>query len=794
MADDFSSFFEKAQKKEGDDFSSFFETAKKGGKKPPPPAKPEFAEMPSMDIMGGFTGGTYQAPTKVPESVREFERREGPLGYAKEYGKGAIAGVAGLPAELTVNLPSNLLAIGSLPARGVTYGLEKAGLMTPERRQAGLENINKTAEALRFGYGVPEASKYMFGEPQGPVAKGMRTAGEALGIPSPLAITEGARLPIAAAKLVAKPFQKAAELVRTAKGTDARALAEEIRGATSELTLQTKAAQETAAANAAAEAERLRGISAQIANRDAVAAERAAQRAGLPPEAMADVREAALATARDRVREAERRAVQAGLNETEVAAHVADVERNVVKAEQEIAALEQRLLTSPQMRPEEFGSMVANATRKLAQDAIDAREKLSGFGAAIRSAGNELRVETSNIIGYLESTLKSVKDPSIRMTLETIKNELTNIVDKKQIASLSIAQADSARKMMDRIMRTKQVQYANGTVGDAADALRYVSEARKRLAKIAGEAYTPYKEALNKFRELSRPLDIVERKGPLRQIVDIDNMSQELLRGSADIAGRVIQRAREGHPVFTRLLEIDPNIRNGAAAYFNRELFGAGRVPNADTLRAFLQKNEGVLRQLNLYDDFRTIAAARQSGQRALDAVKTELTGAKVEAKTAQQALRETLGAVSEAERLRGGAVERLAAAQKQTVAPEKIATEPAKTAAQRQVEITKQIGKTEATQASASERARNLELKMTELAREDLKTVSSKAESIIKDMATKGELTPQQYDQLLQQIRMVDNAYGKTDEARKKVLKIVGALGVTGLGGAGVKSYLGNP
>ena len=36
MADDFSSFYESAQKKGGDDFSSFYETAKKSEVKPAP--------------------------------------------------------------------------------------------------------------------------------------------------------------------------------------------------------------------------------------------------------------------------------------------------------------------------------------------------------------------------------------------------------------------------------------------------------------------------------------------------------------------------------------------------------------------------------------------------------------------------------------------------------------------------------------------------------------------------------------------------------------------------------------
>ena len=46
------------------------------------PAKPT-EQMPMYDPMGGVTGYT-EAKAPISKETREFERREGPFGYAKE--------------------------------------------------------------------------------------------------------------------------------------------------------------------------------------------------------------------------------------------------------------------------------------------------------------------------------------------------------------------------------------------------------------------------------------------------------------------------------------------------------------------------------------------------------------------------------------------------------------------------------------------------------------------------------------------------------------------------------------
>lgn len=736
-----------------------------GGK--PAAAKSEPTEMLPMDEVSMQFGRAAPTPQA---STMPYQKQIGRAAEAfRALGRGAVKGAVGLPGELEAlgayTLPETIGRLAPGLARKMP---ERFGVTPPEQRVEVFPRaatVGKMLEGLGAGR-TPER------------AKGFEEAGELAGG----FVSYGPR---AAEKVAgaAETVGKAGEVVRRARGTEARQAAEALRGTTTELAGEIKAAQEAAAATAAREVDRLQAISTQIAEREAIAAERAAARAGVPPEAMADIRQAALTAHRERVRAAEREAIKAGATRDEALAAVVDAERTLIKANDEIAALERRLLSGERMTPEEFGGMVANAAKKLADDALREREKIAGFGKAVESAGPQLRVNTQGIHFYIDNALKSVKDPQIRNTLLTIKSELTNVIDEKAVKALNIAQADSARKMLNRIMRTKQIQFANGTTGDAADAMRYVGQINNMLRDVAAASYKPYGQALEKFAELSRPLDIVQRKGPLRKVVDIDNLSQDLLRGSAEVAGIVIREARNGKPVFTRLLEINPEIQNGARAYFHRELFaGKDKVPNADDLRKFLQRNEGVLQQLKLYDEFSTVANARSAGEKALKNVEDELKVAKRTAAETEVELKRALGLVKQAESLRGGARERVAAAEKAAVPVERVAAEPAKAAAERAKEVTKEIGAAEKVGAAATERARNLETRLIELSNEDLKTVAGKAEAILKDLVARRDITPQQYDNLLQQVRMVENAYGQTAEARKTLVKLLGGLGAAGV------------
>jgi len=673
-----------------------------------------------------------------------------------EVAKGVVAGTVGAVPEL-LNIPGELESL-------VRSGAKAAGA-----------DIS-TKPSYHVPYGIEETGKALFGEAKTPSQKAARGLGEFFG---PATFIKGTKLLGEGIGYVGK----IPEVIRTARGVGAEKVAEELRGVTKALTQEEIATQSQVASKAEYDLSRIRQAQEQIANRDQVAMERAARQSGAPVETMADVKEAALMRQRDRVAKAQSLAKEAGLNEAETKVILSEVESRAVQSEAAVQQLEQRLLSGEQMRPEQFGNILRDAVENIRTNGVVAREELAGFGKAIAGAGNRPIVNTEPIIKRIDKILKNVRDPSIENALRTIQNQLTTIVRGKEVGALNIQSTDSLRKALDRIISTKQIQMANGMSGDAAAAVHHVSEIKDMLLRNS-RVYPPYKEALAKYAQLSRPLDIVERKGPLKAVLDADSMSQEFLRGSADVAGRVIQRAKEGHPVFTRLLQEDPEIRNAAKAYFNRELFGAGRVPTTDALRRFLQNNEGVLNQLGLYEDFNTVSKARAAGDAALAQVKKDITQAKSAVSEATGIERQAQRAITEQERIRSLALKRQAAAEKVKVAPEKIATDAKNRALQAESRLKTEAAAPTAAKAEAASRADVLNRFATELETVDLNQVSTKANEIAKNLRIKGSINDTEYADILRQIKMVDDAYGQSEQAKSLIKKgITAILGTTAAG-----------
>ena len=699
----------------------------------------------------------------------EKTQKDEPIGFAtnradprKRYGdpklfgeaaKGLVAGTIGTVPDI-LNIPGELESLARSGIKAVGADIS-------------------TEPSYRVPYGSEQTGKVLFGEAKTPSQKAARELGSVFG---PATFVKGAKL-----------LGKIPELITTARGVGAEKAAEELRGVTKALTQEEIAAQNQIAAKAESDLSRIRQAQEQIANRDQVAMERAARQSGAPVEAMADIKEASLMRQRDRVAKAQSLAKEAGLNEAETKVILSEVESRAVQSEAAVQQLEQRLLSGEQMRPEQFGNILRDAVENIRTTGVAAREELAGFGKAIAGAGNRPIVNTEPIIKRIDKILKNVRDPSIENALRTIQNQLTTVVRGKEIGALNIQSTDSLRKALDRIISTKQIQMANGMSGDAAAAVHHVSEIKDMLLRNS-RVYPPYKEALAKYAQLSRPLDIVERKGPLKAVLDADSMSQEFLRGSADVAGRVIQRAKEGHPVFTRLLQEDPEIRNAAKAYFNRELFGAGRVPTTDALRRFLQNNEGVLNQLGLYEDFNTVSKARAAGDAALAQVKKDITQAKSAVSEATSIERQAQRAITEQERIRSLALKRQAAVEKSEVAPEKIATDVKNRALQAESRLKTEATAPTAAKAEAESRADVLNRFATELETVDLNQVSTKANEIAKNLRIKGSINDTEYAEMLRQIKMVDDAYGKSEQAKNMIKKgITAILGTTAAGyGAG--------
>lgn len=573
----------------------------------------------------------------------------------------------------------------------------------------------------------------------------------------------GPAIGAAAGKVLGPVVRGARGVIDRATGRSARQGAESLRGEALEQAGSTAARQEGAAAEQAAVAERAAGARQQIADQQpAVAAARAQQNAPVIP--MEAERAQTLASLRQRTHALEQEYRRTGFGADEAKRMVAQAERQVQDTEAAVGALEQRLLAQPGMTADEFGQQVRTATKGLYDKYSGLRKSQSGFNDALESAGDKLRVNTAGVASKIDGYLKDVKSPELRAALTEIKG----LIQTDGHNALSVRQADNLRKHLSDIP---------GNVHE-------IGEIKKALVESATTAYKPYREALAKWRVLSRPLDIVERKGALSKVLSTDPISMDYALAEAQVVGRVIAGARAGHPTLTRLLEESPELRDAARLHFTQDLFGKEAVPSVASLRTWLRTNERPLRQLNLLDEFRDIRSAREAATRAVQEAKGARSVAARRQDIAEDTRRAAGSDLQGAERLREKMKGRIAEGEQ---AAEREGAERAGLTTRRAGEASKRLGATEQTargeQQKALKAADHYRQTQTQIRTADPKEVPRVARSFVDGMRKDGHINDRQYEEAIRQIQAVERTMGESTAAKKKIGKIIGWIAAGAVG-----------
>lgn len=549
-----------------------------------------------------------------------------------------------------------------------------------------------------------------------------------------------------------------ARLARTALGGEAKREA---------AALQQRVAQQYQPAITAAEQERGRAerVIQQMERQPTVAGQRAAQ-APLTAEQQlgalqAEVRQPVREKAGIEARRAEETAAQA-------AARAQAAEASTAQAQAAVNQLEQQLLAKPTMTAEEFGAALRKTTDQLQQNLMRARSEGANLGQVIRSAGTDPTINTAPLIAQAKSLAERTRNPQVLAML----SEIEGLAMTGKQAALSLEQADSLRKYLNKDILAKFF----AQTGADKETLKALRSLRGALIE---QTPKQYREALGKFSELSRPLDIVERQGALKRVVDIDPMSTAEKLTEAQVVGEIINKARAGNPVFTRLLETNPQLKEAGRLYFTQDLFGKGAVPTEAVLRNWLRTNERPLRQLGLYDEFKDMRLAKEAAQRAVNEAKLaekEAVGVAREAgaaakeavslsKKAEARLQEALGTAAGPTQKPG---ETLAEALRRTRTGEKAA--PIQTFIQ--------------TREKQAEAVRSLTKMQGDIqTAKTPKEIKAAVETAAGDLLKRGIIDDAGYRTMLRDVQRLQSMTDARDKARKIVGYFAGLVGVGYLG-----------
>jgi len=401
----------------------------------------------------------------------------------------------------------------------------------------------------------------------------------------------GARMLAGSAERVAKEADTLHDIIKSAKGTEAKTGAEELRS----------------------------GIG---------------QEAKSVMKTQDEASKAASATAKEktaRLAEIEEEAKAAGLKAEDAKKYVEAKETEIKAAEDRATKLVDEFRARPTMSASELGNKISKAATEDMEALKKIRAEKSGFDKAINSDRGAPSILTADFSKRIIQMEKEAVDPQMKDTLGWLKSSLKTPINKKPTDAVSISRMrETIEVLNDRI---------DNALPSTANKLEKL---RDDLVNHMETLHPDVKKAREEYARLSRPLDTY-RNGALVKATKIDPYRKEPVADSTKIVGSLLSSGEDGAEALGRLIAKDPTLKDSAQKYFNERLFGppgAERKVTPDTFGTFLRSNAEALKRSGLTKEFSDLRQLQVERKAEVEASKVTAQEAKVSEKQASEALK----------------------------------------------------------------------------------------------------------------------------------------------------------
>lgn len=356
------------------------------------------------------------------------------------------------------------------------------------------------------------------------------------------------------------------------------------------------------------------------------------------------------------------------LTEEQAQAFVKSAQERVDITTQEMQNIVNDFKSLPTKNQKDFGGYLKERLEGLKGTLEKNREKEAKFAESLASAPEGKVVDVNPVVSYIDKEIADYLEGSpTRNMLQNIKDSLVGkpkkgaptageaageILEAAETGGvpekgISIKTANNARKEWNLMRSQRDLKALTGVDAVSQDQLRHLEKITDLLNDSAGLAHKPYMESVRMHRALSRPLDIF-RTGAFSELGAADALSGENVKLGADVLRGVLAEARKGDPAFAELIKNDPEFKQLAKEYFTGELFGVDlnkRNITPTTFPNFWKKNQQVLDDLGLTQDFLEMQKRFESGKGVLEEAKTTLKEKEAKAaevsKTTKEAARD---------------------------------------------------------------------------------------------------------------------------------------------------------
>lgn len=495
-----------------------------------------------------------------------------------------------------------------------------------------------------------------------------------------------------------------------------------------------------------------------------------------------DFRKRVVERTQERVKDAKAFAEAQGAK-AEVAQRVAEQHADrLTAAETAGDRLAQEFADSPRMLPAEVGGRLQETQDRLISAIENHRSEASGFGEALAKDEGQPTVNTGKAIAYIDQKLKmEVTDPNQKALLESLKGQLStegNVPGAgeaggavKPLRALTLRQADNFRKSVNNRLAAARARVEGNNLGYDKDLQKWLGEIKDIVMTDAAPPGSAYRKALDKYVELSQPLNKLAGKGAAMSGVDKGTQfGDDFVMERGAVLTRLLNKTGQGSDAIVQLIEANPAIRNDLERYFNFELNGLKEAPNkisAAKVRNFLTDNIEALEKSGLKDKFLSQFSKLEGSETEIAQAKQAVESAKAHVSARQEWTKAAENKVSAEQKLREKAVGRLQETQKgieKGVEEHTAAAEKAK--------------------VSSADYAKELDIISN--TRTPPKTVASNIKTLTKRLRKDGHISKEQERDLDRRATEILAKYGETEAARNKLIALMK------FGGLSLAAYLG--
>ena len=405
-------------------------------------------------------------------------------------------------------------------------------------------------------------------------------------------------------------------------------------------------------------------------------------------------------------------------------------EKKAAEAETARQAKVSEIAARPTTPPEKLGAEASEVMAKDVKAAKDTRRADSGFDAAVKSDHGLPSIDTKAAISRIADIEKRFD-----VDLGSLKSKLATKPVVKGGPTVSSVSIERGRDFVENLNTAAE--------GSTSQVKHELIDIRNEFVEHMETTHPDLKTARMKYADLSRDVDIYERKGKLAKAAESDLYSGEPVTDAVKIKNLITDQTEEGGKALERLISVKPELKETVKQALD---FDLPKVPDSKALDRLIKNKRITLEKSGLMPEY--------------------------------EAMRDGLKAAEETAETEAGKAKELRSAS--------AADKPGSRKTQQNIS---DLASTKAKATAARSDIRRLEIEMNE-PKNTPKQIVSAAESTAKKLYDRGSISEAQYQKFFSAVREAE-AKNADHEHAVRLAKMVGAAVAVGVMGEEAGRYL---